>query len=365
MKNILISFENLQEFYDLILVCDKLKDEGCNVYLFDTTNLYKLNDELINKNKEIFTKIFLSKNNADIEFNSLSKKTKIKLLFQNIKYISHIIKDYKIDLLLTGVTLSLFRYTKLLNNIKYISYIRGIIANPEDYSLSAKIYAKTNLKFLSPLYCDKMAIVSPINIEYFYGYGKKDNDLIKCGPLHLDEIKKEIKQNKDTPTIIFATSAFSHHHLDTLNNEQLDFLEELLKIYNSEFKDKYGFILRIHPRDDIKIYDNLIQKYNIKLNNEPIEIFLKSVSKNKILLSALSTLNFEWEYLGGKSLFYSGENIYKTHQDFYENLNIQPIFNPNKVFDNLNTKDNLSKYFYSHQEGNIDYLINEIKKVSN
>ena len=373
MKTYLIAVENLQELFDLSLIIKEIKsrDKNSKFVLFDTSNIFKIEKENITEYINLFDVIVESINVNDKVFSSLSIFKKIYSIIINVKLILKTIKIHNITIFLSGVPLSFFRLTRILNNkILYIGYIRGIIANDDDSSSSANLYKK--IKFItnksSILYCDYLAMVSNINIQYFYNNGVNNKNLIKTGPIHLDYLKSKKIENKenDKITLIFATSAFSHHHIGNLEKEQLLFLKKLLKLHDDKYKDKFDVRIRIHPRDNKENYKGLIKKYNIQLEDSSIEKFLTTATKNKILISAVSTLNFEWEFLGGTSLFYTGVDIYSTHENFYKSIGVDPIYDVEELF-----KDNINKYkslsgeeFYKHKEGNINYFVNFIESIN-
>ena len=382
--NILVSCENDQELFDLTLITNSLKNKlPIKIHFFDMSPLYSSCLRLENQ----FDYSFKAINPYKTPFKKMSKRQKINTVFKNSLILANYIEENNIKLMLTGVPLAPFRFARILKKFTHIAYMRSIIL-PSNFSHSfsdainrkiKKVPFLNTLKIFNDWYCDYLFTIGENNREFFIKQKNIEKDkVIITGSFLLDYIKTQLKEseNSDKKVLYFLTGAFKWHNNQAAHKEQLYWLEQFLsKFFSSRLEKEYKFVLRIHPRDTIEDYQNMIEYYKIAIDNSPTEKFLLKANPNSIVISFLSTLNFEWEYLGGKSLFVSTEKSRKIFSNFYKMLKIEPVKEVDKVLELISAyrfpknKEVVQKVFYSHKEGNInfavDFIIDNILKKLN
>lgn len=369
MKTIFISFENYQELHELTLLVKSIKKDHPDwiFILFDTTPIYLLDRKEMEAYLNSYDFIIKGENKFELSFKQLSFFKKLYITFVNTFNILKIFKTYNIDMMITGVPLVFFRYASFLNQkIFNIAYMRAlIIGHSIDHSFSNRLDRKIkkipflkNIPIFDSWYSDLLVTVSDVNCKYYLDRGMNPKKIKISGSLLLDNIKDKIIPNEsDDLEIIFLTYAAAYHDNKEAHIEQLSVIKKIIllqKIY------AFNFTIRVHPRDDINDYFSLVQNHEtVRIDTTHIEEFLKSCSRNKIVISAFSTLNFEWNYMGGNGYFYTTEELYKTYGNFYTALDIEPFFNIEKLIQNICNKipQKYNRHVYQdHKDGNINYL---------
>lgn len=380
-KSMFVLAENQEEFNELFLICKNLYklNKNINFYFIDVSNI-------------VDTKLsYSNKDNVFKEYIKINKK------FKNLKILNKLFAIYKINkiikskeqeinnvILLSGVPLVFFRYLHIFYGYTFFSYLRSLVIEEETtHSLSHKIFKifknffnkqSKLFKIINPWVCSYLFTIGSINKEYLFKYLPNDK-IILSGPLLLDELKKKciivnnINLNKINK-LIFATSAFSWHLEYELDKLQYNILDNILLFLN-ENKLNLNFIIRIHPRDDIKKYQSLKEKYknlNIEFNNEPFLDFIGDCIYNSVLFSLISNLNLEWSYLGGKSIYIGNDFLLKKYKYFFNKINYSPYI-VDKVEDFYFLKDfkelnyiNVKNIYSLHKEGNLNFLIKNLRK---
>lgn len=372
LSKILVSFENYQEFQELNLLIDNLKLENKYQFiLFDTGNIFKNENVLEIEN---YSKVYNSVNKYNQPFKYMSFHKKLNVLFKNMILLNNIIKKEKIDIMITGVPLSFFRYVRILTNKKliYISYLRSlIIDNGISYSISGRISTimknipilnKSNL--FNNWYCDYVFTIGQLNKDFLLKQKVEEHKILLSGSLLLDRYRNNIISNTEIKNkeIVLLTTAFLWHNNVEADRDQIAFTHKFITYFFEKLSDRFKLSLKIHPRDNIDNYNKIIDKYNIKIENRNINEFMLSCTSNKILISSVSSLNLEWQYLGGPTIYYTTPYIYKKYYNFYSRLNIEPFFNIDDIFMHLNKnglkldKVNIENIYSKHENGNIKYV---------
>jgi hypothetical protein len=383
LKKILISCENEQELLELRLVLKELKKERplWKFIFFDTNKIFKGNE--IVYDSEFFDRVYSSVNSFNRNFKELSKLEKLKVIIKNIFLLRKIFKKEKIDLFLTGVPLVFFRFAHISLSQKpiYISYVRSFLTQREvPHSLSDKLNRfSQNIPVLKKLsvfnnwYSDFIVTIGTLNRKYFISRGIFEEKVIISGPLLLDFYRRRIKNTQGIErkerieTVYLLSTAFRWHNDYLAHEEQKKVIESFFKIYHLKYRNSFKLIFRPHPRDNINEYKDIVKKYDIMVDKGEITELIGNFSPRTVLVSTLSTLNLEWEYLGGKSIFISTPLIFERYRNFYETLNINPVFSPydafNKLIDAKIEQYNLNNIFYTHKEGNIQFFKNFILQI--
>lgn len=369
MKTIFVSFENYQELHELTLLVKAIKEDHSDwvFILFDTTPIYQLNRKDLKTYLSIYNLVIKGKNTFKTSFKKLSTPKKLYITFLNTLHILKIFKVYQVDMMITGVPLAFFRYASFLNrNVFNMAYMRALIIGHDiDHSLSNRLDRKVkkipflkNVPIFDSWYCDFLVTVSNVNCQYYLDRGM-DIDKIKIsGSILLDDIKNKLEPlEDDSLELIFLTYAAAYHDNEESHFEQISVIKKLIalqEIYN------FNLTIRVHPRDNANDYNTLFNNNKtVKIDTSRMDDFLRTCSKNKVVISAFSTLNFEWGYLGGRGYFYTTDKLYKTYGNFYRTLDIEPYFDIKKMINHI-YDDKPQQYnqnvYKEHQSGNITYL---------
>lgn len=374
MKTLFVSFENYQELHELTIFVNTIKKDHPEwiFILFDTTLIYQLNEGAMQPYLDTYDLVIEGKNKFKKSFKTLSIFHKLYLTFVNTLKIFKIFKIYQVDMMLTGVPLVFFRYASFLRqNVFNLAYMRALIIGHDiDHSFSnkfdrqiKKIPLLRNIPIFDSWYCDALITVSDINSKYYLDRGMSREKIKISGSILLDTMKNSIKNKQATEKLelIFLTYAAAYHNNTEAQVEQLAVIRRIIKLQDEY---KFDLIVRVHPRDIIDDYLIFIKDNpSVKIDTSPIDDFLKTCSKNRVVISAFSTLNFEWDFLGGKGYFYTTKNLDKTYGNFYKVLEIEPYYDIEKLIQNIcnNIPQQYKKNIYKqHKDGTINYLKNLI-----
>lgn len=378
MKSILVSCENEQEMLELQLVLEELRKEkpSWKIILFDTSNIFK--GRKISYDPKLFDRIYSSINPFEGNFKSLSTLEKLSIAIRNALLIENIFRKEKIQLFFTGVPLVFFRLAHIKSPRKpiYVTFVRSpLIQRDISHSLSdrlnrlsRKIPILGKLSIFNNWHSDFIVTIGALNREYFISRGIPESKIVISGPLFLDfyrlKLKKKNLQGKTHKekinTVYLLSTAFKWHNDHVAHEEQKRLIEDFVRTYHLRYKKLFKLIFRPHPRDDMNEYQNIIRKYNITIDRSKFTEFTEKVSPHTVLISTLSTLNLEWEYLGGKSFFLTTPIIFRRYRNFYSTLNIQPVFSPDDALERLSNGKigyhNFNNVFYTHKNGNVQFL---------
>jgi len=369
MKTIFISFENYQELHELTLLVKAIKEDYPSwvFILFDTTQIYGLDSNGLEPYLGLYTVVIKGKNKFNISFKLLSAAKKIQLTFLNTLNILKIFKVYGVDMMITGVPLVFFRYASFFRkDIFNIAYMRAlIIGHSIEHSFSNRLDTKIkripflkSIPFFDSWYCNLLVTVSEINSKYYLDRGMNPDKIKFSGSLLLDSIENKIEKNEHfQQEIIFLTYAAGWHDNEQAHIEQINVIKKILSLQNLY---NFNLTIRVHPRDNKDEYYPLIANNDtVKLDTSHIVDFLQSCSKNKVVVSAFSTLNFEWNYLGGEGYFFTTQNLYSTYVNFYKELEINPYFNIEEMISDVCNhmgRENGEDIYKKNKEGNINYF---------
>ena len=324
-------------------------------YIYDVHCIYNIS-KFIKTSKKTFQSINPFKNG----FYHTNKIIKIALSLINAFNIIKIFYFHHIDIIFSATPSIFIRIAKSLlrNNVKHISYLRSaypiIDQSWSDSEKLEKVFKKFNIpltSFINPYNADLFLVSGKANKNLLISKNFPKNRIKIIGPAKLTSLKFSSKSNfgrlkeNETITIIYATQAFIHHKDDIGHNSQLICLESMIKA-SSLSNYKINFVIRIHPRDKIIYYKNILKKYKsyISYDNCITEVFLKTVSDQRVLVSSTSTLLFEWGYLGGKSYSIGTDDFIKKYCKFFNNVHINPFSDAKTALDNiLRSKEYISK----------------------
>jgi len=370
--NILILVENAQEYDEILCLLKNINLNKKNSYILCKTNtIYNISDYYHQKNNTIKFKETISlKNPFNSNFKTQIIFKKILVLIINFFILFRVIQKYKIRYFITGVPLIFSRLLKLFNlKLIRISYIRGLLFDSsKSTSTSDQLYFVSNkfkffnkIKFINNYYSEFILTTGKLNKKFLIERGIPHKNIYLCGPILLDEIPTKINGEDSTGIknleVIFITQAFSWHLDNKADSEQKTFLNNLIEQVNKLIRKDIILTIRLHPRDSIENYEKIIQKANIKIHFDTSEVnrFLSNLTKNKIIISGLSTLAFEWMYLGGKCYFYTTNYFKKNSKTIYNKLKIRPYENEKDLLDAIlkNQKIdhyNINEIFYKNDD---------------
>lgn len=331
---ILVACENLQELEDLRLLAQDLKQKtAAEVYFFALPLLYGASESA---QFEGFDKLIypLGSRRGNVKFLPLAHKIYLGLM--NALYLISLFYRHKIDLCLTGVPLM---YTKIARVLSYktlfVAYVRSLLADDEHpTSSSEKIWYRLKLMpghqlfaALAPYQADYVLTIGERNKKTLVKKGLKPEQIFITGPLAVDQIKVLAQRDLEGNEIVFLMQAFNWHNDQASAQAQHAFLLELV----DRVRSHKGLWLRIrpHPRDLASLDSSLFQE-NILLDTSGTD-FLQTLTDRSLVVSAVSTLNFEADYLGFAHCFFAMGAIQKRFASWYDSLAIQPLGSVDEV----------------------------------
>ncbi len=382
---ILFAVENREEFNELLILLQELlsvKHDQREFILFKTHTIFHLDDYTEGYNS-LFVKIFTAKNPFDHNFKQLSVLKKIMIILINAIILIRIFRHNKITHILSGVPLIFHRVQILLfPSVIHLAYIRGLLlfgqkatsVSDQFFFLTDKFRTIMSIRFFNNYYADHLFTIGTLNKNTLLERKIPESNIYLSGPLLLDQYqsvrdKPEYLHRKKE--LIYITQAYLWH-LNTLgHNEQLDSIRGLLQSISENYADQFNICIRIHPRDDKRIYDEFLKNYIIpvKLDTSPASEFLQGISNHKILVSGLSTLAFEWIYLGGECVFLSTEKLLEESREIYNRLGISPYLKSHEALQDIltdripNCREQIDHIFYRHPDTNLKYAVNTINAI--
>ncbi len=326
---LLLTCENLQELDDLRLLAQELKmKNAAEIYFFAIPLLYGIKEEDEFKGFDKLIRPFGAKR-GNFKFFPLPLKALYGFL--NAFYVLSLIYKYKIDLCLTGVSLIYTRLARVLswNKTIFVSYVRSLLADDNHpTSSSENLWLKLSklpghqiLEDLAPYQADYVLTIGERNKETLIKKGLKAERVYVVGPIAVDQhhiIKPAVAEINE---IVFLMQAFSWHNDEASAKAQNDFLLMLIK----QVKGQQGLQLRIrpHPRDTSGLDSSLFNE-TIVLDKSG-GAFLQTLTHRSLLVSAVSTLNFEAGYLGFAHCFFATGAIRERFAGWYQSMSIEPL----------------------------------------
>jgi len=315
--SLLVTCEKQQELDDLEKVIVELRkvDESISVFL---VNLTHFTGEALVPSLEIFDEIISPKALFTKAYYKLGLFKKVITIFYGIKTLLSLIKKKHITHVLYGVSIVFFRGLSFIPLRKYktFSYIRSTITsdNLKRQKLPNFIIRLLNSIWLTKTYtADYFFCMDDSTKEYIRGlYPESDEykiqkigsiysyDLLMTRALRQDEIQED---ERKTTNICFLSSAFSWHGDEQAGNEQLFIIEELLRKvqqFNLSTLGDLRMTIKLHPRDSIETYNDLIEEEGLEILSE---MNIKGLDDSYCFISVLSTMSSELSMAGFKSLY--------------------------------------------------------------
>jgi hypothetical protein len=383
---ILFAVENREEFSELIILIRELlgSEQDLKFILFQTHPIFHL-DDYSPEYHSLFEQIYAARNPFGTNFKQLSTLKKVLIILSNIPILIQIKKDHKINYILSGVPLIFHRLARLFSpRLIHLAYIRGLLLYSQKttsvsdrlYFLIKKLSGNISIRFFNNYYADYIFTIGAINKNTLMERHLPETNIYLSGPLVLDQYSKledKAQTGSFKKELVYITQAYLWH-LDTHGHaEQLASIEYLLSWLSTHCTDDFLFTIRVHPRDEKDIYQNLVQKFPVvgRIDTSPASDFLQSISRNRILVSGLSTLAFEWIYLGGQCLFYTSPDQFNLSREMYERLGISPYLEAKELLTAVRSgkyqdhKDLMDKIFYRHPMTNLKFVVTTITDVIN
>jgi hypothetical protein len=378
---ILFAVENREEFGELITLVRELLsvDRERHCILFKTHPLFQLQDYTTDHDSE-FENRYIARNPYGRNFKNVSIFKKIILILVNTVILLRLARRYRITHILSGVPLIFHRVIKLFfPAIIHFAYIRGLLlladkatsVSDRFYFLTGRIHSFRSIRFFNNYFADHIFTIGEINKNTLLARRIPASRIYISGPLLLDQYRRP-EQGTETSggkkELIYITQAYLWH-LDTHGHqEQLTSIRSLLKYLAESSPGQFDLTIRVHPRDSQQIYRELLDRHSFpgRIDQSPPAGFLQQVSQNRVLVSGLSTLAFEWIYLGGYCIFYSTQKLFKISQAMYEHLNISPCLDPASLVariqagDYLDGRDQINRIFYRHPSSNLQFIVDRI-----
>jgi UDP-N-acetylglucosamine 2-epimerase len=231
-----------------------------------------------------------------------------------------------------------------------------------------------SIRFFNNYYADYLFTIGSLNKNTLRERKIPESNIYLSGPLLLDRYpavqdKPEVPLRKKE--LIYITQAYLWHLDASGHNEQLDSIHGLLQSIAESQAGRFDICLRVHPRDDVRIYEEFLRNYSlpVRIDTSPAAEFLQGISRYKILISGLSTLAFEWIYLGGNCVFLSTEKLLKEGGEIYKRLGLSPYLKPGEILRDIsaeripNCSEQIDRIFYRHPSGNLKYTVETINAI--
>lgn len=392
-NNILIIVENLQEFDEILYILKKMPKENNPIYsllktnnIFNIPDYYQLDEDKAN-NQKYFKKIFDSKNPFKTNFKTQNFLCKIIVILVNFLILLKIVVNENIDFILSGVPLIFSRVVRLFfPHLIRIAYVRGLLFDSSKststsdwfYFLTKKIRIQDKIHFFNNYYSECILTTGEINKKFLLDRGIPDKNIFLTGPLVLDRIANSTRKiefdSENNFEIIFITQAFNWHMDEKADFEQKKFLLSLMEQLRSVKIKNIQFKIRLHPRDSIENYKNIIKNEDSEIifDTSDSSIFLSECKNNKVMISGLSTFAFEWMYLGGKCFFYTTDYFFQNSESIYKKVNIDPYRDSKNMIQAILAENDkpeskkIDNIFYNYPLGeNVQGAIKQINKILN
>jgi hypothetical protein len=382
---ILFAVENREEFNELAVLLRELLSTGPaqRVFiLFKTHAIYQLAD-YTGAADSLFVKTYTAKNPFAHNFKQLSALKKIIVILVNAPILIRIFRHDKITHILSGVPLIFHRILILLYpSILHLAYVRGVLlfgrkttsVSDRFFFLTEKLRSIISLRFFNNFYADCLFTIGSLNQNTLRERNIPVSNIYLSGPLLLDRypaVQDKPEDPERKKELIYITQAYLWH-LDTSgHNEQLHSIHGLLQSITAGQAGQFDICIRIHPRDDKRIYEEFLRNYSlpVRIDTSPAAEFLQGISRCKILISGLSTLAFEWIFLGGSCAFLSTEKLLKESREIYDRLGLSPYLKPGEILQDIladripNCSEQIDRIFYRHPCGNLKYTVDKINSI--
>lgn len=334
MKKYALIVENNKELSDYISILNELhKDSLIFVKLILLAEIYNdLSQYESLKHINFKYEMLVIKNPYDLSFSKMPFLKKLYIILSNRKRLFHFILDCNI--LFSGIQTvferSLFNDIKKSKiNIKVISYHRhllfddGVNTNLSDnrkYSIKKKLSRFIGLDWMfidnkGVGFSDKYLVLGEVNKRYLISKGVNSESIFVVGSLEYDHIPTITKKD-ETQSACYITGAFEwigDYEGDTYQNQKID---AYINAFHNNGSDVW---IRVHPRENIKKYNTLKQKYPfVKIQKATDNPLLEDLSRFDVLIGGISTALFE------ASLLNNDNNIaFVLHVDeFYRYRNL-------------------------------------------
>jgi len=382
---ILFAVENREEFNELIVLVRELLsgfEPERKFILFRTHPIFHLDDYSL-EYSFLFEKIYTARNPFNINFKRLSILKKVMILLSNMTILIRIIHDQKINYMLSGVPLIFHRLVRLFSpRIIHLAYIRGLLlysqkttsVSDQFFFLSKNIFGLTSIRFFNNYFADYLFTIGAINKKTLMERHIPEANIYLSGPLLLDQYRKLDEKEEShfqKKELVYITQAYLWHLNIRGHAEQLASIENLLTEVSDHYPNDFTIIIRVHPRDEKDVYQELIKKYPLtgRIDTSAAPEFLGNISRQQVLVSGLSTLAFEWIYLGGFCIFYSTKNLFLLSKEMYDGLKISPFLDVKEMLESIRSEqypdhqDLMEKIFYRHPSTNLVYMVNMVNSI--
>lgn len=337
--NLLIACEKQQELDDLEKVVIELKNTNfdIHVYLVDFSNF---TGENLKVKINLFNEIKTPNSLFNKSYFKLNLFKKIVTILYGVLILFKITRSYKITHFLYGIPIVFFRALNLIHFKKYktFSYVRSTVVadNAQRLKLPKLIRNTLNyFKITKPYLADKFFCIDDSTTEYInklFNSGNSDK-AIKVGSIYSYNLRMErnlreyqlIENSKELKNICFLTSAFSWHNNLLASKEQVFLLNSLSKKiqkFNEKTSKKIKLLIKVHPRDFIESYKNLIEN---SIAIEFTELNIAELDDSYCFFSALSTMSYELDIAGFKSLYLCNNFFEHEYAEWYYKNGVKPL----------------------------------------
>jgi len=181
-------------------------------------------------------------------------------------------------------------------------------------------------------------------------------------------LKDDNSQVNGPLKIVYITEAFIWHNdsfSDILQHKTIKLLVSQLK--QNEAND-FRLTVRVHPRDEIKNYDYLLNESFVTVEDSKVNIY-ETIHSSNIILAVNSTVMLEALSIDKKVIFLFFNNEYwRYKKSFLTDPIFKKVFNTDELMSELMIdsisvkKEKLKFYFNPNAEESVDIIVNEIVK---
>lgn len=354
MKKYALIVENNKELKDYIAIINNLSIKfDLFVKIIFLAEIYKDNTQYESLKEIDFNyELLVVENNLGVPFVKMSFLEKLKIVLLNRKKMLNFINDCNV--LLSGIQTvferCLFNDIKKYNlNINVITYHRHLLFDDgvnTNLSENKLFVIKRSLSKIFGLdwifidnkgvgFSDMYLVLGEINRKYLMSKGVDSDKISILGSLEYDHVPQRT-QSSEAKSICYITGAFEwigDLEGDKYQDQKIvEYLDLLSRSY-----EKFNIWIRVHPRENIKKYEKLKQKYSfLHIQQSTGNSLLNDLSKFDILIGGLSTALFEGSLLGNnRILFVINKNEFYRYKSLINDINLPFFYSIRDAMDNM------------------------------
>lgn len=332
---VLFSCQNSQELEDLSLVAERLRRDGFIPVLYDLSKVS--GDDFRKEVVDTFPVVCQGISLFSESFRDLSVGKKVVVALVNAINLVRICVVLRCSTCVIGVPLLIYRLAGFLGfgRIRFVSYIRGIIAQSgDDTSSSSKIFRRISWLCVGPLrrvvsdyYADCVVCIGEVTRRFVEERRVPKENVKVLGSIYCDSrflCDDEGQSRKGRREFVFLSSAFSAHGYQDSQISQSELIVNIFTYLKDNYSaEDFDFVVRKHPRERVEDYRGILEK-GVRVDDSGGDA-VRCYSKSACFISPISTLLFELAYLGRAAVLVSNSHFLARHAEWYEKINARPV----------------------------------------